>query len=49
MTGFEKELPVILEDIKQAFVFKSSRFSGVCVLSFEREAMSTSIPVEAAE
>ena len=45
MTGFEKELPVILEDIKQAFVFKSSRFSGVCVLSFEREAMSTSIPV----
>ena len=49
IAGFEKELPVILEDIKQAFVFKSSRFSGVCVLSFEREAMSTSIPVEAAE
>ena len=49
MTSFEKDLPVILEDIKQAFVFKSSRFSGVCVLSFEREAMSTSIPVEAAE
>lgn len=49
MTGFEKDLPVILEDIKQAFVFKSSRFSGVCVLSFEREAMSTSIPVEAAK
>lgn len=48
MEKFEKDLPTILEDIKEAFVFKSTRFSGVCVLSFEREAMSTSLPVNAA-
>tara|TARA_B100000989_G_scaffold38447_1_gene24368 strand:- start:168 stop:497 length:330 start_codon:yes stop_codon:yes gene_type:complete len=46
MSGFESALPEILEDIKRAFVFKSSRFSGVCVLSFEREAMSTAMPIE---
>ena len=45
MTKFETELPGLLEDITQAFVFKQSRFSGVCVLSFEREAMSTSVPL----
>jgi hypothetical protein len=49
MVDFEKDLPAILEDIKQAFVFKSTRFSGVCVFSFEREAMSTSVPLEPAE
>ena len=47
MVNFEKDLPTILEDIKRAFVFKSSRFSGVCVLSFEREAMSTSVNISA--
>ena len=47
MTRFEKELPALLEDIKQAFVFKQNRFSGVCVLSFEREAMSTSVAIDA--
>ena len=47
MVKFEEDLPTILEDIKTAFVFKSSRFSGVCVLSFEREAMSTSINIGA--
>ena len=47
MVKFEKDLPTILEDIKKAFVFKSSRFSGVCVLSFEREAMSTSVNIGA--
>ena len=46
MENFEKDIPTVLEDIKQAFVFKSTRFSGVCVLSFEREAMSTSMPVD---
>ena len=45
MVKFEEDLPSILEDIKNAFVFKSSRFSGVCVLSFEREAMSTSVNI----
>ena len=48
MTRFEKELPTLLEDIKQAFVFKQNRFSGVCVLSFEREAMSTSVAIDTA-
>lgn len=47
MVKFEEDLPTILEDIKKAFVFKSSRFSGVCVLSFEREAMSTSVNIGA--
>ena len=47
MIKFEEDLPTILEDIKNAFVFKSSRFSGVCVLSFEREAMSTSVTINA--
>ena len=47
MIKFEEDLPTILEDIKNAFVFKSSRFSGVCVLSFEREAMSTSVTISA--
>ena len=44
MTRFEKELPALLEDIKQAFVFKQNRFSGVCVLSFEREACRHRLP-----
>jgi hypothetical protein len=48
MTKFEQELPTLLEDIKQAFVFKQNRFSGVCVLSFEREAMSTSVAIDTA-
>ena len=47
MLKFEEDLPTILQDIKNAFVFKSSRFSGVCVLSFEREAMSTSVNISA--
>ena len=47
MIKFEEDLPTILEDIKNAFVFKSSRFSGVCVLSFEREAMSKSVTISA--
>ncbi len=47
MIKFEEDLPTILEDIKNAFVFKSSRFSGVCVLSFEREAMSSSVNINA--
>ena len=47
MIKFEEDLPTILQDIKNAFVFKSSRFSGVCVLSFEREAMSTSVNINA--
>ena len=47
MVKFEEDLPTILQDIKNAFVFKSSRFSGVCVLSFEREAMSTSVNISA--
>ena len=47
MTRFEQELPGLLEDINQAFIFKQSRFSGVCVLAFEREAMSTSVSIEA--
>ena len=47
MVKFEEDLPTILEDIKTAFVFKSSKFSGVCVLSFEREAMSTSVSIGA--
>ena len=46
MAHFEKELPTLLEDINQAFIFKQSRFSGVCVLAFEREAMSTSMAIE---
>jgi hypothetical protein len=46
MTNFEKQLPLLLEDINQAFVFKQSRFSGVCVLAFEREAMSTSVAID---
>ena len=46
MTNFEKQLPSLLEDINQAFVFKQSRFSGVCVLAFEREAMSTSVAID---
>ena len=46
LKNFERELPKILEDTKTAFVHKYSRFSGVCVLSFEREAMSTSIPID---
>ena len=48
MKNFERELPKMLEDTKQAFVYKFTRFSGVCVLSFEREAMSTSIPLNTA-
>lgn len=47
MIKFEEDLPTILEDVKKAFVFKSSKFSGVCVLSFEREAMSTSVNIGA--
>ena len=46
LKNFERELPKILEDTKKAFVHKYSRFSGDCVLSFEREAMSTSIPID---
>ena len=46
MTRFELELPGLLEDINQAFIFKQSRFSGVCVLAFEREAMSTSVSID---
>ena len=46
LKNFERELPKIVEDTKMAFVDKYSRFSGVCVLSFEREAMSTSIPID---
>jgi hypothetical protein len=45
---FERELPKILEDTKKAFAHKYSRFSGVCVLSFEREAISTSVPIDKA-
>ena len=47
MIKFEDDVPTILEDIRNAFVFKSSRFSGVCVLSFEREAMSASVNINA--
>ena len=47
MVRFEKDLPLILEDIKKAFVFKTSRFSGVCILSFEREAMSAAVNIGA--
>ena len=46
MADFEKELPTLLEDINQAFIFKQNRFSGVCVLAFEREAMSTSMTID---
>ena len=46
MTTFETQLPTLLEDINQAFIFKQSRFSGVCVLAFEREAMSTSMTID---
>ena len=46
MKNFERQVPAMLEDTKQAFVYKFSRFSGVCVLSFEREAMSASIPID---
>ena len=31
MTNSETQLPTLLEDINQAFIFKQSRFSGVCV------------------
>ena len=44
LKNFERQVPAMLEDTKQAFVYK--RFSGVCVLSFEREAMSASIPID---
>ena len=46
----QKQVPAfLLEDTKQAFVYKFSRFSGICVLSFEREAMSASIPINAVQ
>ena len=46
LKNFERQVPAMLEDTKQAFVYKFSRFSGVCVLSFEREALSASIPID---
>ena len=46
MNAFEKDLPNILEDIRKAFLFESTRFCGVCFMSFEREAMSSSVPIE---
>ena len=46
MTNFETQLPTLLEDINQAIIFKQSRFSGECVLAFEREAMSTSMTID---
>ena len=39
--------PKVIEDIKQAFLFKFTKFTGVCVFSFEREAMSSSVPIDA--
>ena len=47
LKNFERQVPEMLEDTKQAFVYKFSRFSGICVLSFEREAMSASMPINA--
>ena len=46
MLAFEKEIPTLLEDIKAAFAFKQSKFSGVCAYSFEREAMATTLTAE---
>ena len=46
MNDFEKDIPKVIEDIKQAFLFKFTKFTGVCVFSFEREAMSSSVPIE---
>jgi hypothetical protein len=47
MNDFEKDIPKVIEDIKQAFLFKFTKFTGVCVFSFEREAMSSSISIDA--
>lgn len=41
---FEKESPQLIEEIKSAFACKQSKFSGVCIYSFEREAVSSAIP-----
>ena len=46
MNDFEKDIPKIIEDVKQAFLFKLTKFTGVCVFSFEREAMSSSISID---
>ena len=43
---FEDNMDMLLEDIKAAFVFKENKFFGVCVYSFEREAVSTAISLE---
>ena len=47
MNDFEKDIPKVIEDIKKAFLFKFTKFTGVCVFSFEREAMSSSISIAA--
>ncbi|MGI9398158.1 MAG: hypothetical protein ACR2OQ_02495, partial [Paracoccaceae bacterium] len=39
MNAFEQDIPKFIEDIRQAFLFKFTKFTGVCVFSFEREAM----------
>jgi hypothetical protein len=47
MNAFEQDIPKFIEDIRRAFLFKFTKFTGVCVFSFEREAMSSSVPIEA--
>ena len=43
----EAKKPYMLKDIRNLLLVKSTRFCGVCVMSFEREAMSETVPIEA--
>jgi hypothetical protein len=43
----EAEKPNMLEDISNSFLFKSTRFCGVCLMSFKPEAILEDVPSEA--
>lgn len=43
---FEENIKDLLSDVRSAFVFREKKFSGVCIYSFEREALSSSITID---
>ena len=43
----EAKKPNMLKDIRNLLLFKSTRFCGVCIVSFEWEALSETVPIEA--
>lgn len=43
---FEENVKDLLSDLRSAFFFKENKFSGVCIYSFEHEALSNSITLD---